>query len=269
MRRAIFILSQKGGSGKSTFSRALLDYLRLGQRLQVAAFDADGQVGQLLQHYGQRDGLGQLVMPQDPLVGVASFDLRDSGQRGLVLDALDVPAPILLFDFPAGCLGDLGRAVGGGKGMGPLLDEFEREGVRITVVVVVSNVQASTNNVLAALDAFGDRVDYVAVKNCFYGKAEDFLFFDGFTGADGQFYGGQPREALARQGGAVLAMPALPGREYALCDLYSLGFSAATGHRALRRSERAAIGLFLREFGQEVDRLGSFFGYAPSGSAVG
>lgn len=264
MRRAIFILSQKGGSGKSTFSRALLDHLRLGRGVPVAAFDADGQVGQLLQHYGQRDGRGRLISPQDPQAGVGGFDLREAGQRGMVLDALDVPAPVLLFDFPAGCLGDLGRVVGGGKGISPLLDEYEREGVRVTVVVVVSNVQASTHNVLASLDAFGDRVDYVAVKNCFYGNPEDFLFFDGFTGADGQTYGGQAREALARHGGAVLTMPALPGREYALCDLYSLGFSEATGYRALRRSERAAIALFLREFGQEVDRLAAFFGYAPS-----
>ncbi len=41
-------MSQKGGSGKTTFSRALLDHLRFGRGMAVAAFDADGQVGQLL-----------------------------------------------------------------------------------------------------------------------------------------------------------------------------------------------------------------------------
>ena len=269
MRRAIFILSQKGGSGKSTFSRVLLDHLRLLRGLPVAAFDADGQVGQLLQHYGARDARGGLVAPQDPLFGVASFDLREAAQRGLVLDALDVPASTLLFDFPAGCLGDLGRVVGGGRGMAPLLDAYEAEGVRITVAVVISNVQASTHNVLAAMEAFGDRVDYVVVKNCFYGQPEDFLFFDGFTGADGLSYGGQAREALARRGGVVVAMPALPGREYALCDLYSLGFSEAAGHRALRRSERAALAVFLQDFGQAVERAAPFFGDGPPGRTAG
>ncbi len=45
MKRAIFVVSQKGGSGKSTFSRALLDAFRNGVQLSVAAFDADGIVG--------------------------------------------------------------------------------------------------------------------------------------------------------------------------------------------------------------------------------
>lgn len=35
-------MSQKGGSGKTTFSRALLDHLRFGRGMAVAAFDADG-----------------------------------------------------------------------------------------------------------------------------------------------------------------------------------------------------------------------------------
>lgn len=266
MKRAIFILSQKGGSGKSTFSRALLDHLRQGRGVAVAAFDADGTVGQLLQYYGSRDAAGQLVLPQLPTTGVGVFDLRRREQRGTVVDALDLGADTLLFDFPAGCLDDLGRVVGE-AGVGALLDEYEREDFRVTVVVVVSNVQSSAGNVLAAMDVFRDRVDYVAVKNLFYGKPEDFLFFDGFTGADGRLYGGQALEALTRRGGTVVHMPALPGREYALCDMYCLGFSEALSHPALRRSERGAIAHFLREFGGAVDGAAPFFGYtvpAPS-----
>ncbi|WP_428560976.1 MAG: hypothetical protein ACP59X_17860 [Solidesulfovibrio sp. DCME] len=262
MKRAIFILSQKGGSGKTTFSRALLDHLRQGHGLAVAAFDADGAVGQLVQYYGSRDAGGQLDQPQNPMTGVGVFDLRRSEQRGTVVDALDLGADTLLFDFPAGCLEDLGRVVGQ-AGVGALLDEYEREGFRVTVAVVVSNVQSSAGNVLAAMEVFRDRVDYVTVKNLFYGKPEDFLFFDGFTGADGRLYGGQALGALSRYGGKVMHMPALPGREYALCDMYCLGFSEALSHPALRRSQRGAIAHFLREFGTAVDGAAPFFGYAP------
>lgn len=264
MKRAIFIVSQKGGSGKTTFSRALLDHLRLVRGMSVAAFDADGEVGQLLQFYGRRDGRGELLAPQDPLTGVGAFDLRRPDQRGMVADALDIGAETLLFDFPAGSLGDLCGVIGGGRGVLPLLDEYDREGVRITVVVVISNVQASAHNVLTTMDAFRDRVDYVVAKNLFYGGPEDFLFFDGFTGADGRLYGGQAREALLRRNGRLVAMPALPGREYALCDMYCLGFSEALTHKALKRSERGAIGLFLREFGTALDEAAPLFGYAAS-----
>lgn len=267
VRRAIFIVSQKGGSGKSTFSRALLDHLRLGRGMPVAAFDADGQVGQLLQYYGERDAQGRILVPQDPLRGVGYFDLHLAQERGVVVDALDLDAPTMLFDFPAGPLADLGRVVGGGKGVAPLLDEYDRDGVRVTVVVVLSNIQASANNVLAAMEIFRDRVDYVAVKNGFYGRPEDFLFFDGFTGADGRLYGGLAREALMRRGGVIVNMPALPGREYALCDMYCLGFSQAMEHRALRRSERAAIGVFLRDFAAGIDGAAALFGYEPTPKA--
>lgn len=261
LKRAIFIVSQKGGSGKSTFSRALLDHLRYGRGMRVAAFDADGDVGQLLQYYGLRDGQGQLLPAQDPQQGVGVFNLRSPDERGAVLDALDCGAETMLFDFPAGSLGELCRVFGPGTDVGPLLDEYESEGYRITVAVVISNVQASVANVLAAMDIFRDRVDYVVVKNLFYGREEDFLFFDGFTGTDGQLYGGQAREALTRRGGRVVALPALSGREYALCDMHCLGFSEATAHGALRRSERSAIGHFLREFGEAADAGAPFFGY--------
>lgn len=261
MKRAIFVMSQKGGSGKTTFSRALLDHLRFGRGMAVAAFDADGQVGQLLQYYGARDAEGRLAAPQDPLRGVGVFDLRRREERGLVVDALDLGAQTLLFDFPAGCLDDLTGVLGRG-GIGPVLDEYDREGYRVTVAVVVSNVQSSAGNVLAAMEVFRDRVDYVAVKNLFYGKPEDFLFFDGFTGADGLLYGGQAREALSRRGGTVLAMPALPGREYALCDMYCLGFREAQGHPALRRSERATIARFLDDCGTAVEAAGPLLGCA-------
>ena len=45
-------------------------------------------------------------------------------------------------------------------------------------------------------------------------------------------------------------------------------FSGSASHRALRRSERAAVGVFLRDFGTAVDAVAPFFGYeatvAPS-----
>lgn len=230
----------------------------------MAAFDADGQVGQLLQYYGRRDATGQLYALQNPMDGVASFDLRRQHERGMILDALDAQADVMLFDFPAGPLDDLENALGTGSGIAPLVEEYNKEGVRITVVMVISNVQASAQNVMTTMDLFLDHVDYVVVKNLFYGNPSDFLFFDGFTGADGRFYGGLPRQALARRGGVVVNMPAVPAREYALCDMYCLGFSEAAGHGAFTRSQRARIGLFLQEFGKAADLAAPYFGYAAA-----
>lgn len=260
VKRAIFVISQKGGSGKSMFSRALLDHLRYTRGQAVAAFDGDGAVGQLVQHYGSRDQQGNLDAVQNPLQGVGVFDLRRREERGAVVDALDSGAQTLLFDFPPGCLGDLCKVIGE-AGVAPMLDEYNHVGYRITVAVVISNIQASVDNVLTVMDIFRDRVDYVVVKNLFYAKPENFLFFDGFIGADGRRYGGQAREALARWGGKVVDMPALPGREHAICDMHSLGFSQAMRHPALRRRERRAVSFFLHQCSKTLESAIPFFGY--------
>lgn len=68
-RRAVFVASQKGGPGKSTTARALLDYYRT-HAIGCAAYDADGRVGQLLQYYGERGADGELLREQNPSTGV-------------------------------------------------------------------------------------------------------------------------------------------------------------------------------------------------------
>lgn len=64
-KRVIFVCSQKGGAGKTTFARGLLEALRY-EGHTVAAYDADGPVGQLLQYEGLRDRKGRLIPRQDP-----------------------------------------------------------------------------------------------------------------------------------------------------------------------------------------------------------
>jgi len=75
----VLVVSDKGGTGKSTWARAYADWLR---RKHPTAFlaDADGTVGQLLQFYGSRGADGVLSREQDGRVGVAFFDIhRDRG----------------------------------------------------------------------------------------------------------------------------------------------------------------------------------------------
>ena len=74
-KRLILVTGQKGGVGKSTFARALLDCLRSRGR-SVAAFDGDGSVGHLLQYYGEKQN-GKLKFEQNPLIGAGYYDLRN------------------------------------------------------------------------------------------------------------------------------------------------------------------------------------------------
>ncbi|MBF0482995.1 MAG: hypothetical protein HQK82_15220, partial [Desulfovibrionaceae bacterium] len=238
MKRAIFVLSQKGGPGKSTFSRALLDVLRSEKGMSVGAFDADGGVGQLLQYYGRRGEDGRLLKEQDPLSGVFPFDIRDNLERDNLINALDLKTQVLLFDFPGGAVDSLQRVLKAENGMEALIQDYRKEGYDITVVIVMSNVHASANNVIKTIKIFGQNVAYVVVKNLFFGEPEDFLFFDGFTDVQGNTVGGRGKAVLTENQGRVIHMPQLRGREYAILDLYSLGFTEALQSANLRRAEK-------------------------------
>ena len=80
MKRVVPIISQKGGVGKSTCSRGLVDVAR-SAGITTAAYDADGGVGQLLAHYGERDSNGSLMVKQHAARGVEYFDVRDAFAR--------------------------------------------------------------------------------------------------------------------------------------------------------------------------------------------
>ena len=78
MKRVIFVLGDKGGTGKSVVARYLWDRLR--SRGDAKAFDAAGHVGQLAQFYAVRNAAGSLVEPQ-PASGVEPI-LLHAEERG-------------------------------------------------------------------------------------------------------------------------------------------------------------------------------------------
>lgn len=66
MKRFVMTISDKGGSGKSVTARKLADYYRANGRDDVLLVDGDGEVGQLLKFYGERDANGRITAKQTP-----------------------------------------------------------------------------------------------------------------------------------------------------------------------------------------------------------
>src|SRR5512143_2166836 len=100
MKRWIMVVSDKGGTGKSIFSRAVADRLRRATA-NALLVDGDGTVGQLLQFYGERDDTGRL-REQTPEHGVMPF-LMTGGikDRDALVNMLDYDKPVVLCDLPA------------------------------------------------------------------------------------------------------------------------------------------------------------------------
>lgn len=252
-KRLIGVVSGKGGVGKTMTARALLDVLR-SEGVKAAAFDADGAVGGLVRLYGTRADDGGIVETQDPMDGVAFYDLRSDKERNTLLDSIALPASVILHDLPGGSTVDMTRIVDGGDGVSGLLDTLDLHGIRMTLLHVVDNEIESAQSVGSHLDLFGDRVDHIAVLNMRECKGlSDFPYWAGYRDSAGTERYGKARKRLLDMGGKEILLPALPPATRAKVNAERMPFSKAAHSTSLTITEKAHVAKFLRDFSANLE----------------
>lgn len=220
-KRAVFVVAQKGGVGKSFFTRGVVQLCR-DAGLRTAAFDADGPVGQLMQYYGRYDEAEEPV--QDPIGAAGCFDVRDEKQRDGLLQAIATGADVVIIDMPGGSIGEIAKVLGSPQA---LFDEYRNHGYEVTVAIVISVLKASINSVLDAVDLFGSSVNYVVVKNRGTGgspEPEDFRVYDGYdngvTSSEGL-----ARKAIEAHGGQTIIMDEIQASTIQWLDEFDYSFA--------------------------------------------
>ena len=262
----VLVISQKGGVGKSTFTRALVETLR-AVRDDVSAYDADGSVGQLLQFLGTRTEFGAdtFVDPQDATRGVAFFDVREERQRGQLINILDEEPNLAIVDLPGGSLGAVAEVLGDTRKM---VESFTQAGYRLHVVLVITQVKAGVHAVEECIAKFGPDVHYVVVRNLAFAQIEDYLIFDGYIDrthgdpANGYKMFGKAKDKLLEAGGEVINLPKIQALTYGLLDNTDLSFTAGMQRSSgLAFQQREHCRIFLAEFKAEImtSRLGQLF----------
>ena len=243
MKRVVPIISQKGGVGKSTCSRGLVDVAR-SAGITTAAYDADGGVGQLLAHYGERDSNGSLMVNQQAARGVEYFDVRDVFARETLVNVIDAPAQLVVIDLPGGSMDAIAAVVPGG--LPGLLDTWVEEGWDVRVVHVITSLKACALEVLRVVEALGPHAASLRVaKNLGISDPNAFYIFEG----DGEGRYGGPKTALVEAGGKVFDVPRIRSRTYTWVDEFTMRFSeAAANDDEGHRGDRKWLREWLREF---------------------
>jgi hypothetical protein len=258
--RVALVANEKGGVGKSVFTRTLVDHLRTNGT-RVAAYDADGTVGATARVLGTRDSNGSIERIQNPVEGIGYYNGRADDERNVLLDSIESGEKLYVHDLAGGLLADLTRIVDGGEGLDGLLDAFAANGYKLTVFHVISPDVGSTQSVARWLSLVDDKVDHVAVVNLKHGKPpSDFPYWYGFRDANGAAKGGRTREKLLEAGGVEIEFPALPAGTFAKLDAENIPFSRADKVGLLTITERAHVAKFLRDFAAALTPALPFLG---------
>ena len=181
MKKAIFTMSYKGGTGKSTFARALLDHLRtFAPNLNVVAVDGHPKIGHLSKFYGLKDDAGKYsagLNKANPCKGVLEIDA--SVPRNLIdlVNLLALEPDVLLVDLPSGVVESLAEAVGDLEGLKQTYREY---GYELILALGINHSKASASSIHDVLNVWGDEgVGYVGVLNLGSARRGDFAFYDG------------------------------------------------------------------------------------------
>ncbi|CAK0740435.1 CobQ/CobB/MinD/ParA nucleotide binding domain-containing protein [uncultured Gammaproteobacteria bacterium] len=260
LRRMVVVASHKGGVGKTFFSTTLIGWMR-NQGIEVAAYDSDGIVGGLRRVLGIKGTDGMPLPGQDPLKGCGYYDIRSERERAQFLDCVSLGHKLILQDLPGGAIIDLQRIVDDGEGVRQLLESLDSEGVRLTIVHLVTHVIESVFSVASLSHLFGNRADHVAVLNKNFGREHsDFPFWYGYENANHEKKGGTTRNRFLEAGGVEVEFPALQAGVFAKIAAAMEPPTKAATNPELKLSERGTIQVFLRKFDEQIRKVGPQLG---------
>jgi hypothetical protein len=227
-KRLILVLTDKGGTGKSLFSRGVADYLIRKQFSSSALLvDGDGEVGQLLQFYKG--------------AGVISAQIVDEQQRDQFMEILESNRPLIIVDLPAAAISNLAKL----EAEINFFKVVKDHGYQLTLCNVMSPFKASVRSVKAMIELAGANADYVVVKNRFFGEDADFHLYES----------GKGKKALAAHKGVEISMPRISTGVLAELDAKNIPFWQAVDDGQLKLAYRCRVNQWLKEFDEQLHKL--------------
>ncbi|MBR8839707.1 MAG: chromosome partitioning protein ParA [Stigonema ocellatum SAG 48.90 = DSM 106950] len=236
-RRLVIVTGDKGGVGKSTFARGLLQ-LYINKDLVCLAYEADQRNPQLERHY---------VDKYRPLIRYV--DIFRKGQADKLLIDIDKEKqfPLFLLDLPAQSGGFFESFVNELT----FFEMLKDTNCRVTMVSVISRVLDSITVLEQLHKLCKDLVDYVVVKNLFHGEQEKF----------DRYNDSEIRQEMLSKGLVEIMMPDLFYQPYDFIDRYRLTFNDALTHDETNIAIRARVKRWIADFEEKIKPTFNLLGF--------
>jgi hypothetical protein len=169
-RRLVIITGDKGGVGKSTFTRGIVQTYLDAQR-RFVGFDADSSNSHLLRFYGQYCHIEPIDISKRGAVDEFFDGIKQMVNPVAEDGYTPEPESLFLLELPPQSRRILQNFVQEMTFLETAKTEYD---MRVTMVVVISRVIDSINQLIDLYSFCGNRVDYVVVKNLFFGEEDEF-----------------------------------------------------------------------------------------------
>ena len=234
MKRIIIILGGKGGTGKTAFTRLLVDILH-SSNINYLAYDADTENPELYEYY------------QSFGTGVRLLNFLEVAEAKRFFTEIKTDSPdVVVVDMP-GASGNKIREIISKFGLFKIGGDL---GYRVTIVTVL-NLGYSVITSLKTMSEFcGNQADYVVVKNLCWDKGLGFQRWDN----------SKTRAAITELNGIEIEMPEL---EYSTFDTLiekGLPYSAATEENGLPFGDYLLVSGFLDQAKPELEKAALYLG---------
>lgn len=234
MKRIVMILGGKGGTGKTAFTRLLLDVMH-SQGINYLAYDADTENPELYEYY-QSFGSG---------VRLLNFIEVTEAKRFFTEIKATTP-DVVVVDMP-GASSNKTREIIGKFGLFKIAGDL---GYRVTMVTVLNLGYSVITSLKAMLEFCGNQADYVVVKNLCWYKGLGFQRWDN----------SKTRTVIEELKGIEIEMPEL---EYSTFDMLiekGLPYSAATEENGFPFGDYLLVSGFLDLAKPELEKAGAYLG---------
>lgn len=242
--RLVIVTGDKGGVGKSTFARGLVQtYLDAQQRF--IGFDADSSNSQLLRFYGQYCHIEPLDIFRS-----GKIDQFFDGLKKMINPEPDQdghtpqPESLFLLELPPQSRRILQKFI---QSMNFLETAEKDYDVRVTMVVVISRVMDSINQLIDLHSFCGNQADYVVVKNLFFGESDEFTRYE----KSPEVKGIKEKLESEKIPFVEITMPELISHAYDYLDEKSMTFKQGMEQKDLP-SVKGRVTSWLRTFKEDI-----------------